>query len=162
MTTETTILDDRVVSEIESRPWFWPAHDEWGETPPSSRHVIVTVAERDALCRTVKHLREQDELWEIRFNEALKRYRAVEDDLQCQIERLRAEAKDAADSERQAILNAIEHSQRLCTHRAQDNSKTGEYRLMMEHFAEAGRQIAEMITEKRYQDLARPINQTEP
>lgn len=75
---------------------------------------------------------------------------------------VRAEAKDAADSERQAILNAIEHSQRLCTHRAQDNSKTGEYRLMMEHFAEAGRQIAEMITEKRYQDLARPINQTEP
>lgn len=51
---------------------------------------------------------------------------------------------------RTELLPVLRESMQTCIRNANDESKPGAYRLMMEHFAEAGRQIIEMIEEGRY------------
>lgn len=48
------------------------------------------------------------------------------------------------------IARAVRDDMNTCLRNAQDQSKPEDLRLMMQHFAEAGRQILEMIEERRY------------
>lgn len=54
MTDQVKVLSDDALREIEERTWACPPNDEWLGTPQESRHIILTVTERDALCATVR------------------------------------------------------------------------------------------------------------
>lgn len=123
-TPETTILDEDAVSKIEARA---PVSSySTGVHKPQLR-VLLSPAERDALCATVKHLRAEKDRAHEEIDYASKlantkadelkqeiqrsfRFKQERDDLQSQLEQLRAELAQAyTDNERLAlVLQGIE------------------------------------------------------
>lgn len=127
---ETTILDERAVSEIEDRanmaepgPWqlggnYWDRNvvtadkgdhfiADCGKHPMSAEFIAHAREDIPALCRTVKHLWAQLAEWEQHrpgIVEAVQTAETTVDDLQSQLEQLRAEnvslRKEVANSEK--------------------------------------------------------------
>lgn len=59
---------------------------------------------------------------------------------------------------RTELLTSLDVKMQTCIRNAQDTSKPAKYRLMMEHFAEAGRQIIEFIDESGPSELDSPVS----